>query len=68
MKFQHGDRVIVDKKESWCDGCVGTVECGWEVTKENNCYLVRLDKSPNPYIQSTYVYEDALKKYEGESR
>ena len=28
-KFKKGDRVVVVNKESWCDGCHGTVKGVW---------------------------------------
>ena len=68
-KFKKGDRVVVVNKESWCDGCHGTVKGVWRLEGvgllvKTPYYLVHLDDSPSPVVQESFIYETEL---EGEA-
>lgn len=63
-KFKKGDRVVVTEEESWCKGCHGTVGGVFPIMKRPPVYLIRLDKSPNPMIKSSWIYEAGLEKEE----
>lgn len=64
-KFRKGDRVIVENLGEWCDGCHGIVKGIFWIPPNPVFYLVKLDESPYPAIQTTYLYEESLKKEEG---
>lgn len=61
-KFKKGDRVVVVNEESWCKGCHGTISGVFPIMKSSPMYLVRLDKSPNPILKSSWIYEAGLEK------
>ena len=63
-KFKVGDRVVVTEESSWCKGCHGVIGGIFPIAKRPPAYLVRLDKSPNPMIKTSWVYESWLKKEE----
>lgn len=63
-KFKKGDRVVVVNKESWCDGCHGTVKGVWRLEGKTPYYLVHLDESPAPMVPDSFIYETEL---EGEA-